>query len=276
VENIASRRSELADIIAARLQRDLDSASSAFASSAPVRHFVVDGLLGSERAAHIGDGFPATRSLIQRSTLRERKRTGIKLHAYDPIIGDALFAFQAPVVVDSIRRITGYRSCSADPTLYASGISVMGRGDFLNPHLDNSHDGDRKRYRVLNLLYYVSPEWHLAKGGNLEIWDRSVERPTVIEARFDRLVVMETCASSWHSVNEILVHEPRRCVSNYYFSDDPPGGKKYQHVTTFTGRPEQPLRRAFLRVSDGIVLNAIGRALPFATRLTRHRLKTRR
>ena len=32
----------------------------------------------------------------------------------------------------------------------------MPQGNYLKPHLDNSHDRDRKRYRVLNLLYYVT------------------------------------------------------------------------------------------------------------------------
>ena len=46
-----------------------------------------------------------------------------------------------------------------DETLYAGGISLMKNKDFLNPHLDNSHDKDKKKYRRLNLLYYVTPDW---------------------------------------------------------------------------------------------------------------------
>ena len=41
----------------------------------------------------------------------------------------------------------------------------MTEGDFLNPHIDNSHDAKRERYRRLNLLYYVSPGWESAKRG---------------------------------------------------------------------------------------------------------------
>jgi hypothetical protein len=32
----------------------------------------------------------------------------------------------------------------------------MPNGDFLNPKIDNSHSGERKLYRTLNLLYYVT------------------------------------------------------------------------------------------------------------------------
>ena len=52
--------------------------------------------------------------------------------------------------------------------LYAGGISMMAPGHFLNPHIDNSHDKFRQRYRVLNLLSYVSPDWDQTRGCNLE------------------------------------------------------------------------------------------------------------
>ena len=29
----------------------------------------------------------------------------------------------------------------------------MPKGNYLKPHLDNSHDRDQQRYRILNLLY---------------------------------------------------------------------------------------------------------------------------
>ena len=57
--------------------------------------------------------------------------------------------------------------------LYASGLSMMFKNDYLNPHIDNSHDA-RKKYRRLNLLFYVSPDWNYDNGGNFELWDESV------------------------------------------------------------------------------------------------------
>jgi hypothetical protein len=66
---------------------------------------------------------------------------------------------------------------------------------------------------------------------------------------------------------------PRRCVSNYYFSPEPPAGMPYRHVTTFTGRPEEPWKRLLLGVVDGVVLNFVGRRFPWLTQLSRHRLK---
>ena len=86
----------------------------------------------------------------------------------------------------------------------------MAKGHFLNPHLDNSHDGEQKNYRVLNLLYYVSPDWKPEFGGNLELWDESVKKPVEIPSLFNRLVLMSTNDKSWHSVNEVRIDRPRR------------------------------------------------------------------
>ena len=131
-----------------------------------------------------------------------------------------------------------------DPQFYAGGLSAMTKGQFLNPHLDNSHDGNQQNYRVLNLLYYVTPEWNPANGGNLELWDSAVRERVEIQSLFNRLILMETNEKSWHSVNEVKTEGRRCCVSNYYFSPHSPNdGKETFHVTFFQARPEQPLKR---------------------------------
>jgi Rps23 Pro-64 3,4-dihydroxylase Tpa1-like proline 4-hydroxylase len=57
-------------------------------------------------------------------------------------------------------------------------------------------------YRVLNLLYYVTPDWNPEFGGNLELWDNGPkESQRVIPAKFNRLALMATHEESWHSVS---------------------------------------------------------------------------
>ncbi len=149
----------------------------------------------------------------------------------------------------------------------------MLKDDFLNPHIDNSHDGDLRNFRVLNLLYYVSPGWALENGGNLELWDEGLANPVTIHSRFNRLVIMETNPRSWHSVSHVQVVEPRMCVSNYYFSKESPTGRPYRNVTTFRGRPEDPLLQRVLLRADAVMLNGLGRIAPWLLTRNRHRLR---
>lgn len=216
------------------------------------RHFWVDDLLPSEVVFEIYDAFPKdSSSWIQKDSFRERKKTLAKLVNVSSLMSDITFAIQSNEVLEIITQITGVPSLVGDPLLYAGGLSMMSEGDFLNPHIDNSHNIDRSLYRKFNALYYISPDWGKLNGGNLELWDQDVTSPFLIESRFNRLVIMETNKLSWHSVNRIVASRPRCCISNYYFSKGPyPYSEEYYHVTSFTGRPEEKLKRAVSRLDN--------------------------
>jgi Rps23 Pro-64 3,4-dihydroxylase Tpa1-like proline 4-hydroxylase len=267
-------RHQLAELIARRILEERDSLAKTWADSGPVRHCRVENLLPLEIAERIPSSFPTAESLMLRSSIRERKRVGIDLDHYDPLIGEILHAFQEPQTIEAVATVTGHTALHGDPSFYASGISVMGRGDFLNPHIDNSHDGDRRLYRVLNLLYYVSPHWDPEWGGTLELWDRTVHQAVQVHSSFNRLVLMETSDTSWHSVTKVEAAHNRYCVSNYLFSKESPTGAAYRHVTTFTGRPEESWKRLVLKIVDSVALNAVDRYMPSLAQRTKHRVRT--
>lgn len=126
---------------------------------------------------------------------------------------------------------------------------MMAHKQFLNPHLDNSHDKDRQLWRVLNLLYYVTPGWEEAYGGNLELWPNGLkEKQVTIHSKFNRLAVMATHNSSLHSVSPVTFEGGRCCVSNYYFSRYPVHEDDTFHVTSFRGRPENTFTDKILQL----------------------------
>lgn len=223
------------------------------------RHFVLDDLLDKELCEKIYNAFPRDgNGFFNKETFREKKKTSADLNAYDKILSDITYAFQDKRVVDLVTELVGFEKIEPDPKLYAGGLSMMFRGDFLNPHIDNSHDGDRQRYRRLNLLYYVSPDWKLENGGNFELWDAQRLKPKTLTALTNRLVVMETNKNSWHSVSSVQVDRPRCCVSNYYFSAISPDETDYFHVTSFTGRPEEIIKRYF-GIADNWARNLVSK-----------------
>ena len=239
----------LSPLIADRLERDRDALRDAWGLSGPVRHVVVDDLLPDDVARAVAAAFPQRPAMGGYDSLKERKRVGVDMDAYDPILKDITFAFQDARVLRATEAITGIATLNADANLYSSGLSAMGDGDFLNPHIDNSGNPLLNQYRRINVLYYVTPGWNPAWGGLLELWDARRANPVALEPRFNRLVLMNTNRTSYHSVRPIrgCGTLTRNCVSNYYFSPDSPEGYDYFHVTSFRGRPEQPLRDAWLR-----------------------------
>ena len=225
------------------------------------RHFILDGLLPPDVAEAAYMAFPRDgHGFFSKESFREKKRTSASLSEYPAILGEITYALQDGAVVRKVGELCGFDGLEPDPQLYAGGLSMMFRDDYLNPHIDNSHDGQRNRYRRLNLLYYVSPDWALQNGGNFELWDEARTTPKTIVSQRNRFVVMETNKTSWHSVSRVVVDHPRCCISNYYFSQQSPDQTDYFHVTSFDGRPDEPVKRA-LGVFDNALRNIVSRAL---------------
>jgi Rps23 Pro-64 3,4-dihydroxylase Tpa1-like proline 4-hydroxylase len=152
-------RRVIGERIAARLSAELDKARSEYRRDGRVPTFAVDDLLPTEWAQQIHEAFPEQGRMQFKSSIKERKLVSAQMNEHPPILEEAVYAFQEPEVVAVVAEISGLKALEPDADLYAGGISVMPRGGYLKPHLDNSHDAEQDRYRVLNLLYYVSPGW---------------------------------------------------------------------------------------------------------------------
>jgi len=264
-------REVLAQQICERLDKELPRLSQQWQSSAPINHFYIDDVLPAEWAREIRAAFPDGNSMSLKKSLRELKYVAAQMNRYQPLLEEIIYAFQQPGVLDRVAKITQLRGLEPDAQLYAGGISLMAPGHFLNPHVDNSHDMQRQRYRALNLLYYVSPDWEERNGGNLELWPKGPkEQQITVVSRFNRLAVMVTHELSWHSVSANASTADRCCVSNYYFSKHPIASDgDYFHVTSFRGRPEQPVRDLILR-ADASLRQFLRRLFPAGVKRNPH------
>jgi Rps23 Pro-64 3,4-dihydroxylase Tpa1-like proline 4-hydroxylase len=241
-------REYLADLILEKLVVNKVELKKEFNQKGRINSCVIDNLLPEEVAKEIYEAYPSPEEMALHKSMRENKRIAAQMDLYNPILEEAVFAFQDQRIINIVEEITGLKGMIPDEYLYAGGISLMATGNFLNPHLDNSHDNDRENYRVLNLLYYVTPDWDLNNGGNLELWDSGMGEPQrVIHSKFNRLALMITNKTSIHSVSKVTALGKRCCVSNYYFSKKPAEASEYFHVTSFYGRPEEPVKNVFLR-----------------------------
>lgn len=247
-------KTEIAQLIYNNLEEHKELLKTQFLKSkATIGYFFIDDLLPEALSLEIYNKFPTTDKAVRKKNLREFKFTAYQMDRYDALLEQIIYAFQDDKIIQLIAEICELEEVFGDEKLYAGGLSLMGKDNFLNPHLDNSHDKDRNRWRVLNLLYYVTPNWTQENGGNLEIWPNGLEQAqTTIESKFNRLVVMTTHQKSWHSVSKVLKEDVRCCVSNYYFSKQPFLESDTFHVTTFRGRSSEKVRDLFLRADNGL------------------------
>jgi len=258
-------RKAIADLIIARLESEASQLAEAFATPGRIPSCVLNDVLPAEMTTHIGSAFPQSDRMILKRSLKENKHIAAQMDLYDPLLEEAVYAFQEARVLELVAQITGLAALEPDSNLYAGGISAMQKGAYLRPHLDNSHDRDRQRYRVLNLLFYVTPGWREADGGNLQLWDEGpTGTPRTIPSAFNSLVIMLTNRRSWHSVSEVVGEGRRCCVSNYYFSRQSPDAEDYFHATSFRGeygrgladklmQADNAMRTAILRSAGGSI-----------------------
>ena len=212
-----------------------------------IGYFYIDNILPENLALECANLFPKPEDMRLLKSLKEYKHVSAQMDKHHPLLEAVIYAFQDKKIVKLIGEICNISSLFPDDSLYAGGLSLMAKDNFLNPHLDNSHDAERERWRVLNLLYYVTPDWKKENGGHLELWPNGPKNnPLEIQSKFNRLIVMATHSSSWHAVNKVTVNGYRCCISNYYFSDNALRETDKFHVTKFRGRPNQTLTNIFL------------------------------
>ncbi len=250
-------RIEISNLIVKRLNDlNINSLIDKYKHSGPINHLVIDNLLPYELASELSGNFPIEKKLKHLNMLQENKFVGINFSKSHKLIEECLYSFQEQKVIELVSKITQIKDLLGDPKLYAGGISSMSEGCFLNPHIDNSHDLKMERYRRLNLLYYVNEDWIPIKdGGELALYPKGINNNEInIPTDFNRLVIMRTDNKSLHGVQKITSKFNRRkCISNYYFSEESPTNRNYYHSTSFRGFKHQTLKGTVLR------LNALSR-----------------
>ncbi|TYB74521.1 2OG-Fe(II) oxygenase [Bizionia gelidisalsuginis] len=245
---------KISDLIYTQILKNKEELTVQFnTTKGTIGFFYVDNLLPQELAEQCYGVFPDPSEMRVLKSIKEFKHVSAQMNKHHPLLEKVIYAFQDEKIVSLIGEICGIEKLYPDDSLYAGGLSLMAKDNFLNPHLDNSHDVEREKWRVLNLLYYVTPNWKTENGGHLELWpDGPKKAPLVLESKCNRLVVMATHQTSWHSVTKVNVAAHRCCISNYYFSDVPLKTSDSFHITKFRGRPHQTFTNLVLDVDANL------------------------
>ena len=196
-------REEIGELIYKKLQEKKEFLAQQFINNdEPIKYFYLDELLPKEVALKIYESFPLLSEAVQRKNIREYKYIAYQMNKYNPFLEEVIYAFQEKKVVQMISEICGFdQKIVSDENLYAGGLSMMKKDCFLNPHLDNSHDKNRNLWRVLNLLFYVTPDWDTDNGGNLELWKKGLNNDQItIESKLHILLIVNNVLEDRHRV----------------------------------------------------------------------------
>jgi hypothetical protein len=258
---MATTADQYAKIISERLADKLEDLKAEFGpeKAGHVRCCWLDDVFPKELLDGVLE-LPPLKGMLRKENLKERKYLSSNLQILSPTQQEIIKAFNSQSVADVVAKIMGKSSLEIDPSLYNGGVTAMLPGDFMCPHLDNSHDYSRARRRDVVLLYYFSPFWREDYGGHLELWnDDRAAAPRRFEYQTNRLVIMETTDQSWHSITPIVGPMPRSSVTSYYYA--PSSVVSAPRLTKFGAWPHQPGRELLFN-SEFILRSIAAKVLP--------------
>jgi hypothetical protein len=184
---------------------------------------------------------PTLSRMLRLADKKERKYVCANVETLSQPIRDLILALADQEVANEVAQIIGKKRLEVDTKLYNGGLSVMMPGDFMCPHLDNSHDYSRQRHREVVVLFYLSPGWKRDFGGHLELWTRRRGgKSRMVPFSSNRLVIMEASERSWHSVGLITGPLPRDSLTTYFYA--PATEKAPVRLTRFTSWPNRPMQ----------------------------------
>jgi hypothetical protein len=140
--------------------------------------------------------------------------------------GIALRHMNSPATCEFMSRLTGIDELQPDPTYLGGGVHVTLRGGSLGVHSDFNLHPDSGMHRRVNALLFLNRNWDPAWSGQLELWSKDLERPSVVvNPDFNRLVVFTITDDAFHGVPKPVECPPNRrrfSLALYYYTADRP------------------------------------------------------
>jgi len=197
--------------------------ATAFAVAEPYPHVVIDDFLPEGVVDGLLAEFPDPESMdIQFRSRREIKSAAQDWASMGPMTRATLAELNASPTLDFLERLSGIAGLLVDPHLEGGGQHQISRGGKLAVHADFIHHKRLGVNRRLNLIVYLTPDWHDEWGGQLELWDADMTRPvTTIFPRRNRCIIFEVGETYFHGHPDPLAcpaEVTRKSIALYYYS----------------------------------------------------------
>lgn len=219
------------DQIAAELRAEWNKDS-------PTRFVVIEGMMEEGVCQQLAD-FSAISDMLRQPLQKSHKHVRGKVGVSDRMrmsdIQRTFFeAINSRRFLSFLESITGIVPIYADESLNGGGLHEIRTGGYLNVHVDFNFDPISKRNRRLNLLLYLNDDWRNEWNGDIELWDRMLDRPFFSACpSSNRVLIFETSETSYHGHPAPLASPPsitRKSMAVYYYSDWQEGTNYRKHT----------------------------------------------
>lgn len=202
--------------------------STRYTTAQPYQHIVIDNFLPAALTEQILAAFPPAKPTAEGSEYA-LNYSGIQInkrqiypHDTNAFCREMFAFFNAAPFLQFLEGLTGITGLIPDPYFHGGGFHEISRGGKLGVHADFRIHEQLHLQRRLNVLIYLNHDWPESYGGNLEIWDQSMQKKCAeIAPLFNRCVVFNTDAKSYHGHPEPLTcpeTRTRKSIALYYYT----------------------------------------------------------
>jgi Rps23 Pro-64 3,4-dihydroxylase Tpa1-like proline 4-hydroxylase len=215
-----------------------------YATAVPYPHISLDNFLRTEILDAVVRDFPSPESQPWVAMVdKDQKKFAANVPArMPPSIRRVLYFLNSREIVNFLEKLTGIEGLIPDPHYAGGGLHELRPGGFLKVHADFNWHRQMRLDRRINLLVYLNKDWAPEYGGNLELWDSTMDHKVAEYAPlFNRCVIFNTTDNSFHG-NPVPVNCPpdrsRRSLAFYYYTNGRPAEEvSGSHGTLFKNRP---------------------------------------
>lgn len=227
----------------AQCRRAGRSLAESYRIARPFPHVVIDDFLPRSLLMEAARSFPDSggRRYFDRDQERLKYRFAPD-ESPSATVRNLLAEMNGQAFLAFLEEMTGVLGLISDPYFAGGGLHETKRGGHLGVHADfNVHERMKIRRR-LNVLVYLNDDWPESYGGELELWDRRMERCEVrVRPEIGRAVIFSTELDSFHGHPDPLrcpADRSRRSIATYYYTAIEEGlASVPRRTTNFQPRP---------------------------------------
>jgi Rps23 Pro-64 3,4-dihydroxylase Tpa1-like proline 4-hydroxylase len=223
------------------LQQLAEKHHEEFLNAQPFRHVVIDNLIPDDMARLLVEEFPEPDAIewergtegAMRSNVRNFQKLGHSNETdFGPFTRHLILQFYSQTFIRFLGALTGQWGLIMDPQYRGGGLHSTGPGGKLMVHADKSRHPNKKVDQILNLLFYLNPDWKEEYGGHLELWDKDLkECKQRILPVMNRLVLFKSGTNSFHGHPQPLAcpeGRRRNSIAIYYYLFERPRDESYE------------------------------------------------
>lgn len=203
----------------------------------PFDHWIIDNFLDLNLAEKLSNDFLDYNhsAWYCYNNPLENKKTLNNWFFFPPDTYSFMAYLNSPAFIDYVSKITKINNLFPDIGLHGAGWHIHGKNGKLNVHFDYSIHPKLNLQRKLNIIIYLTKDWNIEWGGNLEFWshDKVTNKPLkkvkIIENIFNRAVIFDTTQNSWHGFPSPLTcpeNVYRKSIAMYYLCEPSDNAEK--------------------------------------------------